>query len=596
MVKKPHKNKPDADLSVDQKRRQFVKGAAGAAVGSAALAGMATTAHAAQETFDVVVVGCGAAGMTAALTAKKNGLSVVVIEKAAVFGGSTARSGGGIWIRNNEVILKAGVPDTPAKASAYLSAVVGTASSQERQQAFLTQGPKMISFLLAHTPLRFRWMEGYSDYYPELPGGMPNGASIEPEQFDGNLLGTELKNLNPPYLATPPGVVVFGGEFKWITLAAVSVKGLSIAWQAIRRYLIAKQRKETPLTMGQALAGGLRAGLLAAKVPVWLNTPLQDLALDANGRAVGVFVTKDGATQLIAAKRGVVIASGGFEHNLSMRQTYQASPIGTDWTVGAKSNTGDGIQAGQRVGAALDLMDEAWWGPSVPLPEVPYFCLAERSLPGSIMVNAEGQRYGNEAAPYVDAVHNMYQRNVRGDDMPTWLIFDQRYRNRYLLRDKLPLQSLPQSWYDSGAVFKEWSLDRLGAQIGVPVGSLSATVSRFNLLAKRGNDFDFGRGNSAYDRYYTDPAVKPNPGLAPLSDAPYYAMKIVPGDLGTKGGLVTDERARVLRANGSVIAGLYAAGNASAAVMGRSYAGAGATLGPAMTFGFIAGNDLATNS
>jgi 3-oxosteroid 1-dehydrogenase len=578
--------------TVDRRRRQLIQGAAGAAaVGS--LASLSSPAKAADDVFDVVVVGSGAAGMTAALAAAKRGLRVVVIEKAATFGGSTARSGGGVWIRGNEVLLKAGVPDTPEKAATYLSAVVGNDVSADRQAAFLRHGPEMISFLLGNTPLRFRWMEGYPDYYPELPGGMPNGASIEPDQFDGHLLGAELANLNPPYLATPPGLVVFGGEYKWINLAAVSSKGFAVAMQCVSRYVTAKARGEVPLTMGQALAAGLRAGLLAANVPVWLNTPMQDLAVDAQGRVTGVFVTQNGSTRLIAARRGVMMGSGGFEHNLSMRQAHQTQPIGTDWTVGTSTNTGDGIQAGQRAGAALDLMDDAWWGPSIPLPTGPYFCLAERSLPGSILVNAEGKRYGNEAAPYVDAVHTMYARNVRGRTLPTWLITDQRYRNRYVLRDVLPSLALPKAWYDSGAVVRDTSLDGLGAKLGMPAGVLKATVTRFNGFAKTGQDLDFHRGDSAYDRFYTDPDVKPNPSLAPLNVAPYYAFKIVPGDLGTKGGLRTDARARVLRADGSVIQGLYAAGNASAAVMGHSYAGAGATLGPAMTFGFIAGRDMA---
>lgn len=584
----PH---PSAPEDVDQHRRQFVQGAA---VAAGALSGLSAPAQAADDTaFDVVVIGSGAAGMTAALTAAKRGLRAVVIEKASTFGGSTARSGAGIWIRGNEVLTKAGVTDTPEQAAAYLNAVVGDDSPKDRQAAFLSQGPAMISFVMANSPLRFRWMEGYPDYYPELQGGQPNGASIEPDLFDGNRLGPELANLNKPYLATPPGLAVFGGEYKWVNLAAVSSKGLSVALGCINRYSAAKKRGEVPLTMGQALAGGLRAGLMAANVPVWLNTSLQDLAFDASGRVTGVFIARNGGTRLITAKRGVVIASGGFEHNLSMRQAYQAQPIGTQWTVGARTNTGDGIQVGQRAGAALDLMDDAWWGPSIPLPDGPYFCLAERSLPGSILVNAEGQRYGNEAAPYVDAVHTMYKRNVRGDKIITWLIIDQRYRNRYVLRDLLPLQAIPKAWYDSGAVVKDWSLDGLGAKLGMPTGALKATVARFNGFAKTGQDLDFGRGSSAYDRYYTDPAVKPNPSLAPLNLAPYYAFKIVPGDLGTKGGLLTDARARVLRPDGSAIAGLYAAGNASAAVMGRSYAGAGATLGPAMTFGYIAGNDMA---
>src|SRR5690606_19345241 len=267
--------------------------------------------------------------------------------------------------------------------------------------------------------------------------------------------------------------------------------------------------------------------------------------------------------------------SGGFEHNLGMRQRYQRQPIGTSWTVGASSNTGDGILAGQHAGAALSLMDDAWWGPVIPLPEGPYFVLSERTLPGSIMVDAQGRRFVNEAAPYTDFVHAMYERGA----VPAWMIVDQRYRNRYLFRDKAPMLPLPQAWYDSGAVVKDLTLDGLAAKTGMKASVLRSTVQRFNAFADAGRDEEFGRGASAYDRYYTDPAIGPNPALRSLKQAPYYAFKILPGDLGTKGGLLTDERARVLREDGKAIPGLYAAGNASSSVMGHSYPGAGATIG-----------------
>ncbi|MFD8307288.1 3-oxosteroid 1-dehydrogenase [Streptomyces sp. NPDC059690] len=543
-------------------------------------------------TYDVVVIGSGAAGMTAALTAAKRGLTTVVLEKAATFGGSAARSGAGVWIPNNPVILAAGVPDTPAKAAAYLAAVVGSDVPAARQSAFLAHGPDMIAFVMANSPLRFRWMEGYSDYYPELPGGLPNGRSIEPDQLDGNVLGAELARLNPPYMQVPTGMVVFSADYKWLALAAVSLRGAAVAAECLARGTKAAALGQKPLTMGQSLAAGLRRGLMDAGVPVWLGTPLTDLYVEG-GAVTGAVVTRDGGPGLVRARRAVVVGSGGFEHNAAMRSQYQQQPIGTDWTVGAKENTGDGIRAGQRAGAALGLMDDAWWGPAIPLPDQPYFCLAERTLPGGLLINAAGARFVNEAGPYSDVVHTMYRLDPTAPDIPAWLIVDQNYRNRYLFKDVAPTFILPDSWYSSGAVRKAWTLDALATAVGVPAAALRATVDRFNSQALKGSDPDFHRGDSAYDHYYTDPSVLPNSCLAPLWLPPYYAFRIVPGDLGTKGGMVTDARARVLRADGSVIPGLYAAGNASAAVMGHSYAGAGSTIGPAMTFGYIAALDIA---
>ncbi|MGW6922291.1 3-oxosteroid 1-dehydrogenase [Streptomyces sp. NPDC054950] len=576
--------------------RRAVLGASASAGAGLALAAVGQEGAAADlpvlGTYDVVVIGSGAAGMTAALTAAKRGLSCVVVEKAPTFGGSAARSGAGIWIPNNSVVLSAGVPDTPAKAAAYLAAVVGAEVPADRQAAFLAHGPAMLSFVMANSPLRFRWMEGYSDYYPELPGGLPGGRSVEPDQLDGNLLGAELARLNPPYMAVPAGMVVFSADYKWLALAAVSVKGAAVATECLARGTKAALLGQKPLTMGQSLAAGLRAGLLAAGVPVWLNTPLTDLHVEG-GVVTGAVVTRDGAPGLLRARRGVVVGSGGFEHNAAMRAQYQRQPIGTAWTVGAKENTGDGIRAGQRAGGALALMDDAWWGPAIPLPGEPYFCLAERTLPGGLLVNRAGARFVNEAGPYSDVVHTMYDLDPTAPDIPAWLVVDQNYRNRYLFKDIAPTFVLPDDWYTSGAARKAWSLDALAASIGVPAAALRSTVDRFNSFALKGKDTDFQRGDSAYDHYYSDPSVLPNSCLAPLWLPPYYAFRIVPGDLGTKGGLRTDARARVLRADGSAIPGLYAAGNAGAAVMGHSYAGAGSTIGPAMTFGYIAALDLA---
>jgi len=544
--------------------------------------------------FDVVVAGSGAAGMTAALTAADRGLSVIVIEKTGYFGGSTARSGGGVWVPGNEVLRHAGVRDTPEQARVYLAHVAGECVPAGRQQALLEHGPAMLQLVRTHTPVDFAWVPGYADYYPEAPGGLACGRTIEPVPFDGRVLGNDLARLNPPYVPAPDGVTITAADYRWLSLGTRHPRAIWTTAKVAGRMARTKLLRQRTLSLGQALAAGLRAGLAQAGVPVWLNTTMTGLVL-SDGRVTGLQVVRDGEPLELRARRGVLLATGGFERNAQMREKYQRPPIGADWTVGSAGNTGDGIWAGQAAGAALDLMDDAWWGPSIPLTGGPFFCLAERSLPGCIMVNAAGQRFVNEAAPYVDTVHAMYDRHTTDKPhIPAWLITDQRYRNSYVFAGLPPRKPLPRRWYAAGTVFRADTLAELADQIGAPADGLAQTVQRFNGFAQAGKDEDFVRGNSAYDRYYGDPRCRPNPNLAPLARPPFYAIKIVPGDLGTKGGLRTDERARVLRQDGSPIGGLYAAGNASAAVMGHSYAGAGATIGPAMTFGYIAALDMAS--
>ncbi|MEV6302326.1 3-oxosteroid 1-dehydrogenase [Actinoplanes sp. NPDC051861] len=532
------------------------------------------------DVVDVVVVGSGGAGMTAALAAAHSGLTAVVVEKAAVYGGSTARSGGGLWIPGNEVL------GGSADDGTYLAHVAGAEVPLARRQAFLAHGPAMLAFVRRHTPLDFAWVPGYPDYHPEAPGGLARGRSIEPKPLDTRLIGEDLETLAAPYRAAPDGMAITAVDYRWLSLGFRNPRSAVTAVRLGLSAALDRARKRRRLTMGQALAAGLRAGLRSAGVPVLLDTALTGL-VDDGDRVAGIRCGE----RVIRARGGVLLASGGFEHNERMRQRYQR--IGTEWTVGATGNTGDGIEAGHHLGAALDLMDEAWWGPSLPLTGGPYFCLAERNLPGSLIVDGTGARFVNEAAPYVDAVHAMLGRDGSGPHLPAWLVTDQSYRDRYLFAGRAPRAPLPRRWFDAGVAHRAGTLAELAARIDVPPAALQDTVDRFNGFAAAGTDDDFHRGASAYDRYYGDPRQRPNPCLGPLSKPPFYAFSLVPGDLGTKGGLRTDEHARVLRPDGSAITGLYAAGNASASVMGRGYAGAGATLGPAMTFGYLAALSMA---
>ena len=544
---------------------------------------------------DVVVVGAGGAGMTAALTAATQGLDVVLVEKSEYFGGSTARSGGGVWIPGNYALRAARQQDTPEAAKLYLDSIVGDVVPKVRRDTYVDRGPELMDFVREHTPVRFAWVPDYADYQPEQPGGRAAGRSVEPRPLDGRCLGDELARLHPPYSKAPANLVVTQANYRWLSLGLRTLRGPLVALRVALRRLLAVVRGQRLYGMGNALAIGLRQGLADAGVPVVYGAELTGLVVE-NDRVVGIEVVHEEETRTVRADRGVVLGSGGFEHNLELRRKHQAEPIGTDWTTGAPSNTGGGILAGIAAGAATDLMDDAWWGPTVPLPRGPWFALSERNLPGSIIVNGAGRRYMNEALPYVEAVHAMYAGQATNvAHVPSWLVFDATYRNRYLFAGRGPRQPLPRSWYDAGVVVRADSLRELAERIGVPADALTDTVTRFNAMAAAGVDEDFHRGESAYDRYYSDPTVKPNPSLGAIETGPFHAVQVVPGDLGTKGGLVTDEHARVLRPDGSAIAGLYAAGNASAAVMGHTYAGPGATIGPAMVFGYLAALDIASS-
>ncbi|MHA3019182.1 3-oxosteroid 1-dehydrogenase [Mycobacterium sp. BMJ-28] len=549
------------------------------------------------QEYDVVVVGSGAAGMVAALTAAHQGLSTVVVEKAPHYGGSTARSGGGVWIPNNEILKRDGVKDTADAARKYLHAIIGDAVPAEKIDTYLDRGPEMLSFVLKNSPLKLCWVPGYSDYYPETVGGKATGRSVEPKPFNAKKLGADEPGLEPPYGKVPMNMVVLQQDYVRLNQLKRHPRGVLRSIKVGVRSVWANATGKNLVGMGRALIAPLRIGLQQAGVPVLLNTALTDLHVE-DGVVRGIYVRNAGDPEgaeptLIRARKGVILGSGGFEHNEQMRVKYQRAPITTEWTVGAKANTGDGILAAEKLGAALELMEDSWWGPTVPLVDAPWFALSERNSPGSIIVNLSAKRFMNESMPYVEACHHMYggkygQGDGPGENVPAWLIFDQQYRDRYIFAGLQPGQRIPKKWLESGVVVKAETLTELAEKTGLSAEALAATVDRFNGFARSGVDEDFHRGDSAYDRYYGDPTVKPNPNLGEIKHGPFYAAKMVPGDLGTKGGIRTDNDGRALRDDNTVIEGLYAAGNVSSPVMGHTYPGPGGTIGPAMTFGYLA--------
>lgn len=533
---------------------------------------------------DFLVVGSGAGGLTGALAAADRGLDTLVIEKAGVYGGSTALSGGGIWVPNNPVLRREGLGDARADVRAYLDAVVGDRVPSANLDAFIDEGPRMLEFLETSPHLRFQWCTGYSDYHPEAPGGRPAGRSIEPLPVDLKQLGADEDLLRPAALATPPGLFITSKDFVQLNMVTRTWKARWTALLTGLRAIKAIVLRRHMDTLGRALIARLRLALRDAGVPLWLDTPLRSLITDDTGAVLGVLAERDGREIRIRARDGVLLATGGFEHNQALRKRYLPEGGRDNFSAASTDNTGDGIVAGEQVGAAVDLMDDAWWMPSFQRPEgINQVLVSERSIPRSIIVDSTGARFTNEAAPYVTFVH----AQLAGRHDPAWLIFDAKAKSRYPIGGIVPGQKFPASWTSTGLVHSAPDLAGLAAAIGVRTATLDATVERFNGFARAGHDADFGRGVSAYDNYYGDPTL-PTPALDVLDKGPYYALRVRIGDLGTKGGLVYDADARVLRADGTAIPGLYAAGNTSAAVMGNDYAGAGATIGPAMVFGYIA--------
>ncbi|WP_156686874.1 3-ketosteroid-delta-1-dehydrogenase [Mycobacterium sp. Marseille-P9652] len=555
--------------------------------------------HVADTTVDLLVVGSGT-GLAAALAAYERGLSVLVVEKSPYVGGSTARSGGALWLPASPVLREAGAGDTAERAATYLDSVVAGSAPPERSAGFVEHVPAMVDMLRRMTPLRLFWARDYSDYHPEEPGGSAAGRTCECHPFDTSVLGPYRTRLRPGVLEAGVSIPTTGADYRWMNLVArVPRKGIPTFGKRLAQGLGGRLIGRRYAAGGQGLMAGLFAGVLRAGIPVWTETTLLHLLSSPadGGRVTGAVLDHDGREVTVTARRGVVLATGGFDHSMSMRRKFQTESLGDNLSLGATTNTGDGIRAGQELGAGIALMDQAWWFPAIaPLPgKAPAVMLAERSLPGCVIVDQHGHRFANEAGDYMSFGQRLLELERSGDPVEAmWIVFDQRYRNSYVFGAELfPRMRVPQAWYDAGIAVRADDFGELGDRMGIPVPDFCGTMTRFNENASAGVDPDFGRGRSAYDRYYGDPTVKPNPNLRPLVNGPFYAVKMVLSDLGTCGGLKADERGRVLREDGDVIAGLYAVGNTAANAFGTTYPGAGATIAQGLVYGYIAAQDAA---
>jgi 3-oxosteroid 1-dehydrogenase len=549
------------------------------------------------ESVDLLIAGSGGGGMVAALAALDSGIEPLVVEKQGLVGGSTGMSGGMVWLPNNPLMRADGIPDTHEDGLAYFDDVVGDigeASSLARRETFLTAGNEMIN-LLVHKGVRLVRCPGWSDYYPNHKGGNSAGRSIEGVPYDAAALG-EWSDKVQPSMGKNYGFVIKTNELRAVQYFNRSPRAFAVAMRVFLRTRAARLRNREILTNGASFIGQILKAVMdfdgeasaggRREPPIWLNTAMDDLIVE-DGRVLGARVTRDGTSLNVQARKGVLLAAGGFSRNADMRRRYSGDqPNEGKWSIANAGDTGEVLQTAMALGARTDLLDEAWWLPMVFIQDPGAASLGSgRQRPGAIYVDGSGKRFCNESNSYVEVGKAMYANKA----VPCWQVFDEGYVRRYVSgANPLKKRTIPDALIEQGAIKRASTVADLARQIEVPADALEHTVARFNEFAANGLDPDFGRGQSAYNVCLGDPGYRPNAAVGPLDRAPYYATRVFPADVGTCGGVITNEHAQVLNERDEVIEGLYATGNITATVMGRNYLGAGGSIANTMIFGYVA--------
>lgn len=550
------------------------------------------------DTFDVVVLGAGAGGMTAALVAALEGRRALLVEKTEHIGGTTARSSGTVWIPNNLHQRRLDPTDDAAAARTYLDALVGDRADRALRDAFVDAGPAMVEYLDTRTDVRFQAYPASPDYRQDLPGAANGGRPLEPLPFDGRTLGEHFDRVAWPLreLMLLGGMMVTRSEAVRLLRAAKSLDSFLLGARLVTRFAADRLRykRGTRLVLGNALAARLYRNLLDRQVPVWFGARTRQLVVD-DGRVRGLVVATPGGERRVMATHGVVLAGGGFPASAAMRKQYLPEPV-AEYTAAYEGCVGDTLALAQQAGAALGPpgLDNALWFPSSVAQRAdgttavyPHIAL-DRSKPGLVAVNTAGRRFVDEAVSYHEFTRAMYRSHRTVPTIPAILVCDRRFIWKYGLGMVRPLSPSLRSYIGKGYLHAGDTIEDLARKVGVDPAGLAATVQAANAYARTGVDAEFGKGSNSYDRVNGDASNGPNPCLGPIDKPPFYAVKVFPTPLGTSLGVRTDANGQALDEAGRPIAGLYACGNDMQSIMGGEYPGPGAQIGIAMTFGYVA--------